>query len=356
MSIAVAGAFALDRGLYHVAYRALFYTVVSERVTRTATSADDVVRQLNEFVYLNVRTPEDAPVLDDTAADTLIRGFGYCDAAVFLFVRLLEEQGIPSRMTFLGDGQAESPHTIAEVYVDGGWRVFDTLYNFIPRLPDGQVASVADVMAQPSLLDASRASATWYTGAHAVVERGSSAGPKQMLQRLLHELVAGLPDWLADGLQDLYLDLPPPTYMLKPAVEGQAPQTVFDSFLTPDSRLYFRARNYHVFQRTDEAAAAYAQLLEAYPESRYADDARYELGLLELTQAGDPTESAVQFQALLTEYPATDWRDDATYLEARSYEAVGDCEPARALYQQVSQSDSNGLEDARARLQSSACP
>ena len=121
--LVVVGFVGVQRGLHHTLYRALFYTVVSQRATRTATTPSQVVGQLNEFVYMNVRTPEDAPVLDDTAADTLIRGFSYCDSAVLLFTRLLQERGIPSRMTFLSEAEgAPSPHTIAEVQLEGTWR------------------------------------------------------------------------------------------------------------------------------------------------------------------------------------------------------------------------------------------
>jgi TolA-binding protein len=127
------------------------------------------------------------------------------------------------------------------------------------------------------------------------------------------------------------------------------------SFATPDARLYFRARNYHIFLRTGDASAAYAQLVRDYPDSPFVDDARYELGQLDLTQARDPSAAARQFQSLLDAHPDTAWRGDATYLEARALEASGACGPARDLYAEVARGDSNGLEDARARLARPAC-
>jgi transglutaminase superfamily protein/tetratricopeptide repeat protein len=340
----VGGYAAVQRGLHHSLYRALFYTVVSDRVTRSATSPTQVVGQLNEFVYMNVRTPEDAPVVDDTAADTLIRGFSYCDSAVLLFTRLLQEQGITSRMTFLSEAEgAPSPHTIAEVFLEGAWRVFDTYYDFIPRQPDGSVASIADLVAHPELLGPSRSAVDWYRAARPVVE----SDPPREPWRTLHALMARLPDPLADRLQDVYLSLPPPTYLTRDRATL--------SFAGPDGQLYYRARNYHAFQRTAEATSAYQQLLREYPTSAFADDARYELGVLDLTQAHDPRGAAQQLQSLLNSDPATPWRDDATYLQARAYEASGECAPARQLYTQISQGESNGLEDARARLSTLAC-
>jgi transglutaminase-like putative cysteine protease len=350
LSVGVLGVVAVRLGRYHAAYRALFYTVVSQRAARSATSPAEVVRDLNDFVYLNVRTPEDAPVLDDTAADTLIRGFSYCDSAVLLFTRLLQEQNIPSRMTFLSPAQdAPSPHTIAEVFVDGAWRVFDTYYDFVPRLPDGSVATIADLVAHPELLTPSRSAVEWYRAAYPVVEADLAPQPWRSLQMLARGVVARIPDGLIDRLQDLYLDLPPPTYTIK----SDAPAVL--TFTSADARLYFRARNYHVFLRTADAASAYTALVRDYPGSPYAAAARYQLGQLDLTQAHDPATAAQRLRSLLEEHPHTAWRSDATYLEARAYDAIGACSTARDLYAAVAHTDSNGLEDARARLGALAC-
>jgi Transglutaminase-like superfamily len=342
--VVVLGAIGVRLGLHHVLYRALLYTVVSQRATRSASSQAEAVQRLNDFVYLNVRTPDHAPVLDDTAADTLIRGFSYCDSAVLLFTRLLEEQSIPSRMTFLSPAQdAPSPHTIAEVFVDGAWRVFDTYYDFIPRLPDGSVATIADLIARPELLGPSRSEVDWYRAAYPVVEADVPPQP----WRSVSGLVRRLPDGLIDRFQDLYLTLPPPTYTTKAGTSL--------SYASPDGRLYFRARNYHVFQRTADAAAAYAQLVRQYPDSPFVDSARYELGQLDLTQAHDPSGAVGQFQSLLDGHPDSAWRGDATYLQARALEASGACGPARDLYAEVAQGESNGLEDARTRLAGLSC-
>jgi hypothetical protein len=344
LGLVVVGAIGVRLGVHHLLYRALLYTVVSQRATRSASSQAEVVQRLNDFVYLNVRTPENAPVLDDTAADTLIRGFSYCDSAVLLFTRLLQEQSIPSRMTFLSPAQdAPSPHTIAEVFVDGAWRVFDTYYDFIPRLPDGSVATIADLVARPELLGPSRSEVEWYRAAYPVVE--SDVPPQPW--RTVAALVRRLPDGLIDRFQDMYLLLPPPTYTTRAGASL--------SFGSPDGRLYFRARNYHVFQRTAEAAAAYSQVMREYPDSPFVDSARYELGQLDLTQAHDPSAAAGQFQALIQAHPETAWRGDATYLQARALEASGACGPARDLYMAVAEGASNGLEDARARLARLSC-
>jgi TolA-binding protein len=199
------------------------------------------------------------------------------------------------------------------------------------------------------VLIGSRSALEWYRDAYPVVEADLAPQPWRSLQVLTHAMIGRVPDGVIDRLQDLYLALPPPTYTIKS--DGSATLT----FTSPDARLYFRARNYHVFTRTADAAGAYRALVQDYPGSPYAEAARYQLGQLELTQAHDPAMAAEQLRSLLEEYPNTAWRDDATYLEARAYDALGDCSTARDLYAAVAQTDANGLEDARARLAALAC-
>ncbi|MBI3967077.1 MAG: tetratricopeptide repeat protein [Chloroflexi bacterium] len=66
---------------------------------------------------------------------------------------------------------------------------------------------------------------------------------------------------------------------------------------------FFRARNYHVFQRTDEARRSYHAGVESYPENQFVDDALYELGLLELRQGANPKAAAAAFRTLLERFP-----------------------------------------------------
>jgi tetratricopeptide (TPR) repeat protein len=209
------------------------------------------------------------------------------------------------------------------------------------------VATIADLIARPELLGPSRSEIDWYRAAYPVVEADPPAQPWRAVLDLVRGVLARLPDAAIDRVQDLYLSLPPPTYTAK----SDAPLT----FTSPDARLYFRARNYHVFLRTAEASAGYAQLVRDYPDSPYVDDARYQLGQLDLTQARDAWEAARELQSLLDSDPETPWRGDARYLQARALDFGGQCALARDLYAEVAQGESNGLEDARARLGSLVC-
>lgn len=353
----IVGGASVAAGLHHRLYRALLYPVVSERVTQGATSTTDALQRLNEFVYLNVRTWPDTPVIDDSAADTLIRGFGYCDPVALAFIRLGAEIDVPGRMLFLRQADGSSPHTVAEELLDGRWRVFDTLYGLVPHKGDGTIATPEDLTTRPGLLaqETTREDPSWYRDAEPVSLQDSDSGLPGSLGALLDETVKHTPRWLVNRLQDLYLMLPPPTYHVTRGDTVNPDGAVFEDYSAPDGQLYFAARNYQIFLRPGKARHAYRRLLARYPTSQYADDALYHLGVLDLTERYRPRDAVTDFVTLLDDYPSSPWRDDATYLQARAYEAAGDCAAAVAGYERTSVTESNGRDDARTRLANLSC-
>jgi hypothetical protein len=101
--------------------------------------------------------PVRASVLKTDNREVLLRGFPFCDQAVYVFIHLLQEQEISGRMIFLYREDDVSLHTVAEVQLGGGWRVYDVLFGFTPLRPDGTIASVRDLVAEPALLGSSAA-------------------------------------------------------------------------------------------------------------------------------------------------------------------------------------------------------
>jgi hypothetical protein len=349
--VAATAIWAIARGYHHRVYDAFFLAVVAARVAGESTSPADTVWRLHEFVNLNIRTPEAARVLDSPPGQVLLRGFGYCDQAVWLFISLLAERDISGRMTWLRRADGSSPHTVSEVLLDGQWRVFDTLYGWVPRRPDGGLVSVRDLVAEPALLGLSRAQPEWYRHTRVtllrgpeLLRRGTSFWVRARV-RAIQTLVAVTPRRIVDHLQDLYLRLP---LAPDPAARG-----ALDS---PQGRLFVRARHYHAFLRTAEAEAAYTEWLRRYSNNQAADEVLYALGVLRLTQGRDPAEAGTIFDTLLARYPASGWRDEATYFDGVSHELAGDCRTAIRRYGEVVAGFANGLEDARLRLGRLKCP
>jgi Transglutaminase-like superfamily/Tetratricopeptide repeat len=348
LAVALAG---IHRGLHHRLYAPIAYATVADRVTRGAATPEEAARRLEEFVYLNLRTPAGAPVLNDAPLPMLTRGFGYCDQAVMVFVHLVGQTGSSARSIFLRRVNGESPHTVAEVWLDGGWRVFDVLYGFVPRGSDGRIAISADLVRQPALLGPSRARPEWYQHATVFFTLDEAASPPGFMGRTrqwIQRLARHAPDRALDVVQDLYLRLPPPSWPLIPEGDGETTGTEARS-------LYFRGRNYQLFLRAREAERAYRTLVDRYPSSRYADDALYQLGLVELTLRGDPAAALATLDTLRERHADSPWVRDARYLQARAHEAAGRCSTAARLYREIGEGDGNGREDARMRLGQLPC-
>jgi hypothetical protein len=337
-------------GLHHEAYGAFLRALVAERVGREAGPPDAVAGRLHEHVALALRQPLDLPAPDMDVEDTLLRGYAPCDHAVNVLVALLRERGIGGRLTWLRREDGTSPHTVAEVLLDGEWRVFDVAFGFRPHRADGSGATVRDLLGDPGLLGPSRIPIAWYRGAEvrATVRPDDPVGvrglPAAAVRAVARGLVAGLPRRLADALQDLYLALPIRAVADPRFRPGE-----------PAARLFLRARHYDVALRADAAAAAYRAFLARHPGHPAAQDAWYALGLLELTQRGDPAAAGAALERVLRDYPAGRWGGEGRYLLARAREAAGDCRRATTLYRAVARGQAGGAEDARLRLARLPC-
>lgn len=275
VGVTLVGFWAIQASHRHGIYYRLLYMVVAKNVTAGASNPQEQIDRLLNYVSLNVRTPDDAP-LDENGppAESLIWGYGYSDQQVRLFMKLALEKNLPSRETFLirpADGS--SPHTVAEVQQAGRWNLVEVEYGYAARLADGSPATIAEVLSGSS--DYLRRQAdiglqpSDYQDARPALQ--SLPGKLTALTRLVAKL---MPQSLADRIQDAYLRLPPPDI---PRPEGFSR---FQGFSTPDGVLYWWARNYQLFDRTALATAEYQDLLARYPNSSYANDARYYLALM----------------------------------------------------------------------------
>jgi hypothetical protein len=104
-----------------------------------------------EFPDVIVDNPYgDSVAFIDNAIGSLIRGGAVCDSMAWTLVRLAEQRGIDGRIAWLTDENGVSPHTVAELWIDDEWRVFDPYYGVIPRNPDGTVAT-SDQIARGNL-------------------------------------------------------------------------------------------------------------------------------------------------------------------------------------------------------------
>jgi tol-pal system protein YbgF len=126
------------------------------------------------------------------------------------------------------------------------------------------------------------------------------------------------------------------------AVEGGASEQVSTSSGTSAAELPGEADAYRAAysevrsQRFSEAAVAFRQFLQDYPDGRYAPNAHYWLGELYLVMTPPDLESSRQaFTLLLDQYPDNSKVPDAMYKLGKVYFQKGNPEKAREYFDRV---------------------
>lgn len=277
-------------------YERVVFQVIADRVTQGAPDAQARVLRLLDYVHAQVLGPtNDRPISDIEPLEILAAGRGWCDQGANVFSQLVRTLPLDARLVFLRDERGSSPHSIAEVYLDGEWRVVDTLGGIPFFNRGGKLATPEELAQDPALLtenpevklmgelNATRSFTrtvslykqsptifnTWQGKRKIWLERC----PEPFRQQILCLI------------QDLYFRLPI-------ATRG----------LSAQQRLLKRARHYTFLGRTRLAERAYAQLIEQPEDKMIRQEARYFLGCT-YQQLGRFNEALEQFNAFLKEEP-----------------------------------------------------
>ncbi|HEX7596660.1 MAG TPA: tetratricopeptide repeat protein, partial [Polyangia bacterium] len=105
------------------------------------------------------------------------------------------------------------------------------------------------------------------------------------------------------------------------------------------------ARALSRIDRNDEAIAGYRQVVERYPNSKWAAEAQFRSGWLEVNR-GRFREAAPGLQATLARYPHSPFADDAAWYLALSHHLLGESTQALAAldrYERLSKSEDAGM-------------
>lgn len=105
------------------------------------------------------------------------------------------------------------------------------------------------------------------------------------------------------------------------------------------------ARALSRIERNDEAIAGYRQVVERYPDSKWAAEAQFRSGWLEVNR-GRFREALPGLQATLVRYPHSSFADDAAWYVALAHHLLGEStEALRALdqYERLSRKDSDAV-------------
>jgi len=127
-------------------YRELCYHTVIDGIKADSANLGDFLQNSISYVYTNMDSHgHNMPIIDDNSWNALVRGFGYCDQQAWALCTLLAKTGIPARLVMLKGRNPVSGHSLAEIYVEGRWRIVDPHMNAVYYNKAGELATFGDI-------------------------------------------------------------------------------------------------------------------------------------------------------------------------------------------------------------------
>lgn len=134
-------------------YQRLLFQLIADRVTTGARDPQEAVVALLDYVHTRVYTPPARkPIGDVEPLEILGSGRGLCDQQANVFIQLVRTIPLDGRLVFLRTAEGVSPHSIAEVYLHGAWRVADPFFGLVVRDREGLLATRQAIAQDPTLL------------------------------------------------------------------------------------------------------------------------------------------------------------------------------------------------------------
>jgi len=310
---------------YHV-YRKLSFRVIAEHIFANATTPEEVTQAATNYINRHLWLFGGSRPYSGKPLDYLIEGVGWCDYAAKVFCKLLAARGLHARYAFLKDRDGVSPHTIAEVYVDGKWRAVDPFFNFRYVTDDGSWLAMEEVSSeQLEAFPAVRLIKTANPGTfNNIAEIARRTLPLPMPPQRSDDFLQD--QNLFDGIAALYFKC----FGLRFAYWYQ------DRFLErelaviddPLERLWYTARNYHLYRRLHQAEPLYRQLLAQDVNGRYRDRTTLFLSRL-LIGTKRFEEASALLEQFVQEKPDIPW---GHFHLGLCYESVGESAQAAGQY------------------------
>lgn len=309
-------------------YSTVTFQVIANRIAPAPEDKEKQAHQLFDYVRLNIFLPAGSLPYEGKPVDYLVKGVGWCDYMARVFNRLLAQRGIPARYAMMMPKEiGPSIHTLNEVYLKGKWGVFDPLPGVIFDDGRGGYYSLEEISADPSIraknrrLEAIRELAgqendfyaAMFPIKYAPLRSEAVTQDIHIFDRITMKYVDLFGRLFSDNYQDIYLS--------REAVSLEGAE-----------KLFFLARNYDLYGRALKAEETYKLLMQRYPESACADDARFFLGVFYINQLNGLESAKKALEDLLAFYPDSRWRSQADFYLGIAYDRIGDRNRADSFF------------------------
>lgn len=314
-----------------------FFRSTAQRLTRGLATDQARLTALMEWTAESVRPQYAAPsrIVGDNAWELARRGFGQCDQVNHILATLATFAGYDARQLFLWKtpDHLVSPHSVAEVNVNGKWVVVDAWQGVVWEAPDGTLLS-AD-QATPELMD--RFGYTQWGMQADWFKNGTEfrtfpyESPQAFAQKVLRKFSStpAAPPPVITPQTPLVTISPSPLPGVTPSPKpSPAPTQIVasDILVTFD-----RARRAQLDGDTATAATLYEQLLQETLPTELREATGFWLGEA-LLQGGDDSRADGAFTAAVIRDPSTPWAPSILQYRAEAEQELGDVAEAMADY------------------------
>jgi transglutaminase-like putative cysteine protease len=138
-----------------------------------------------------------------TEEQLLASGVGYCNEQARVVIALCATMNIPGRMCFLFHKSLQAGHACCELFIENKWVFHDISFGVRVQLPDGTLASGADLRGQHRrlTLPAYAGPAKWFKeNSQPFAVTGERDDPKQF-DKFFHDI--GVSNYVVDGVDVL---------------------------------------------------------------------------------------------------------------------------------------------------------
>jgi len=192
--------------------RAFFYKKTAVAIVKGLKSNREKVMALFNWTCENVQSP---PAGKDTAAlpiDIIKRGYGGCDRSAWVLVALAQQLGYPAHIFYMINPETNtSPHTIAQIFLDGKWVLFDTYKSLVFWDKQNEnLIGINEAIDYPDLLDKDPAYKNelkryFSQGIVWVVTEAQGSFPKmKIVERMLKNYFQGAPNLYHDVFKEMF--------------------------------------------------------------------------------------------------------------------------------------------------------
>jgi len=347
-------------------WRRIKYKQTCDYITRGCKNEREKILTLFDWVYRNIGIAIPKKDYTGLPLDIMQRGYGSCDRSASVLATLAEQSGYHANIFYLRDPNIDtSPHTVAIVFLEDKWVVFDTYSGVYFQTGNGKgLLGLNDIVNDPSIThDIARYKEYWSKcfekGFVLIPVELEAALPKmQLAQQVLNELFSQPPKLYHNPVEELLFVIetsqgtaPSPAHIKLPFkiknylidISFPPPILRFDmreafnenvKRCNPELEYYRAARDTFLSGDYSGALKEYGRLLKHSPGRDYSDDLLY-FRCLCFFELKDWEAASQELNRYLKEYPEGKWKAGAVYHLARSYEGLKLYEAAINEYKKI---------------------